>query len=160
MPTVIDANVLAALFTRNPVDRRDARIRGLINDTRANRERLIIPAPVLAEFSVKATNEEIDFIVSQNTFQIVPFDAVAALECGFMIRKVFSTESKNDRHKIKFDLQILAIAKAARATRLISNDKQLCSRAKSIDIQAIATLELPIPESEKQLPLHFNEKGE
>lgn len=153
MPTVIDANVLAALFTRDHDDRRDARIRGLITDTRTARERLIVPAPVLAEFAVKARDEEIDFITSQNIFQVAPFDAIAALECGFMIRDVFATESKQDRHKIKFDLQILAIAKVCRATRLVTNDNQLRKRASALGIAAISILDLPIPDSERQIPL-------
>lgn len=153
MPTVIDANVLAALFTKDQDDRRDARIRGLIAETRARRERLIVPAPVLAEFSVRARNEEIDFITSQSIFQIAPFDAIVALECGFMIRDVFDTESKQDRHKIKFDLQILAIAKVANATRLVTSDIQLRKRAIALGIPAVAVIDLPIPDAERQMPL-------
>lgn len=157
MPTIIDTNVLAALFTRDHDDRRDARIRGLIGDTRIARERLIVPAPVLAEFAVKARDEEIDFITSQSTFQVVPFDAIAALECGFMIRDVFATESKQDRHKIKFDLQILAIAKVGRATRLVTNDNQLRKRAVALGIAAEAILDLPVPDGERQMPLGLPE---
>lgn len=153
MPTVIDANVLVALFTKNLDDKRDARVRGLINDTRSARGRLIIPSPALAEFSVRASDEELAFLHSQPIFKIAPFDAITAIECGLLIRNVFATESKKDRQKIKFDLQILAIAKAQGARRLVTNDDQLRKRAIRFDIQGVDLADIPIPESERQMPL-------
>ena len=45
MSTVIDANILAALFSKNYEDARDARIRGLIADSRTTRSRLVVPTP-------------------------------------------------------------------------------------------------------------------
>ena len=157
MSTVIDANILAALFSKNYEDARDARIRGLIADSRTTRSRLVVPTPVFAEFSVRARDDEIEFITSQHVFKLVPFDAIAAIECGFMIRDVFSHESKKDRHAIKFDLQILAIAKVCRATRLITNDKQLRSRSSSLGISAISIMDLPVPENERQIVLSLDE---
>ncbi|WP_282810570.1 type II toxin-antitoxin system VapC family toxin [Thauera humireducens] len=157
MATVIDVNVLVALFSKSHDDLRDARIRGLIGDTRNARGRLVVPAPVLAEFAVKAREEELDFIASQKIFQIAPFDAVAALECGFMIREAFASERKEDRRKIKFDLQILAIAKVCRASRLVSDDNQLRKRAATIGIAGLRVLDLPIPDDERQIPLVLGE---
>jgi predicted nucleic acid-binding protein len=160
MATVIDANVLAALFSKNHEDVRDVRIRGLIADSRAIRTRLIVPAPVFAEFAVKARDKELEFITSQHVFKLVPFDAIAALECGFLIRDVFAQENKKDRHSIKFDLQILAIAKVCRATRLVTNDRQLRSRSVSLGIPAISIIELPIPDNEKQIVLSLDDPSE
>lgn len=160
MPTVIDANVLAALFSKSHEDGRDSRIRGLIADARATRSRLIVPAPVFAEFAVKARDKELEFITGQHVFKLVPFDAVAALECGFLIRDVFTQESKKDRHAIKFDLQILAIAKVSRATRLVTNDRQLRNRSISLGIPAISILELPVPDNEKQTELSLDDPSQ
>lgn len=153
MPTVIDANVLVALFTKDHEDKRDARIRGLIKDTRAARGRLIIPSPALAEFAVRARDDELDFVNSQPVLKIAPFDAVTAIECGFLIRDVLAVEGKKDKRKIKFDLQILAIAKAQGARRLVTNDEQLRKRAILLGIQGIDFLDLPIPDDERQLVL-------
>jgi predicted nucleic acid-binding protein len=160
MPTVIDANVLIALFTTGHEDKRDARIRGLIKDTRAARGRLVIPSPALAEFSVGASDAELDFLNSQSIFKIAPFDAVTALECGFLIRDVFARDGKKNRQKIKFDLQILAIAKAQGARRLITNDEQLRKRAIQFGIQGIDLTDLPIPDDERQMLLALRDAQE
>ncbi|EGK71937.1 Putative nucleic acid-binding protein, PIN domain-containing [Methyloversatilis universalis FAM5] len=160
MPTVIDANVLIALFTKDREDKRDARIRGLIKDTRSSRGRLIIPSPALAEFSVGATDAELDFLNSQSIFKIAPFDAVTALECGFLIRDVFAKDGKKNRQKIKFDLQILAIAKAQGAQRLVTNDEQLRKRAIQFGIQGVDLSDLPIPDDERQMPLALKDAHE
>src|SRR5690554_5769658 len=153
MPIAIDTNVLAALFSKSRDVRRDSRIRGLLRDARSARERLIVPSTALAEFAVKASDKEIEFITSQQLFKVAPFDAVAALECGFMIRDFFANESKQDRHKTKFDLQILAIAKVCKVTRLVTNDVQLRKRATALGIQGVAIHELPIPDEERQITL-------
>lgn len=158
MSTVIDANVLIALFTKGHEDKRDARIRGLIKDTRAARGRLVIPSPAFAEFSVRARDAELDFLNSQSIFKIAPFDAVTALECGFLIRDVFEKEGSKNKQKIKFDLQILAIAKAYGAQRLVTNDDQLRKRAIRLGIQGIDLAELPIPDEERQMELSLRDR--
>jgi len=160
MPTVIDANVLIALFTKGHEDKRDARIRGLIKDTRAARGRLVIPSPALAEFSVRASDAELDFLNSQSIFKIAPFDAVTALECGFLIRDAFARDDKKNKQKIKFDLQILAIAKAQGARRLVTNDEQLRKRAIQFGIQGIDLTDLPIPDDERQMQLALRDAEE
>lgn len=110
MTTVIDANILIALFSKHQEDRRDARVRGLLEDARKSGQRLYIPSPALAEFAVKANASELDFISSQSIFRIAPFDAKAALECADIIRGWVEAGAKKDRHKAKFDMQIVAIA--------------------------------------------------
>lgn len=157
MPTIIDANVLIALFSRHADGGRDTRIQGLIEDSRKAGERLIVPSPALAEFAVKAKAAELDFITGQTLFHIVPFDAKAALECADLMRDWIETGIKKDRHKAKFDLQILAIAKVTGATRLVTNDASLRHRARQQAIQAIDILDLPIPDSARQTKL-FPEK--
>lgn len=157
MATVIDANVLAALFSKHHEDRRDSRIRGLIEETRTKRGRLIVPSPALAEFAVGARDEEIGFIIGQQIFQVALFDAKAALECGFLIRDLFSRGDKKDRHKIKFDLQILAIAKSSGVDRLITNDNQLRNRAGQLGIQGVDIFDLPVPPKELQRKLAFDD---
>lgn len=153
MPTVIDANVLIFLFSKKHQEEQAVRIRGLINDTRSARARIIIPSPAFAEFAVLARPEEIDFVFSQPIFKITSFDAIAALECGYLIRDARQDESGPNKRKIKFDLQILAIAKTQSADRLVTDDAQLIKRAASLGIKGVRILELPIPDNERQLPL-------
>lgn len=158
MPTVIDANVLVALFKKDQDDQRDLRVKALITETKRSRGRIIVPSPAFAEFAVGARDEELNLVSTQSIFKIVPFDAVSAVECGFLIRDVFDKEEKQDKRKIKFDLQILAIAKVHNARRLITNDNQLRSRAIRLGIQGVAIGELPIPDDARQIPLKLDEE--
>ncbi|MBV8046045.1 MAG: PIN domain-containing protein [Paludibacterium sp.] len=153
MSTVIDANVLIALFSDKTDDARGIRVKGLLEDARKLRQRLFVPTPALSEFAAKAHTEELEFIQSQLTFRVVPFAAKAALECGELFRTWVTGGDKTDRHKAKFDMQIVAIMKAVNATLLISGDKNLRNRAKEQGIPAMDILELDIPDSSRQTDL-------
>ena len=157
MTTVIDANVLVALFRADTEDAEKVRINGLLAETRGRRKRLIIPSPALSEFAAKAKQEEIDFLLSQPVFQIAAFDAKAALECGELLRAWANglDGSKKDRHKAKFDMQILAIAKAHGARLLVTGDANLRNKATKQGIEAKEIKELPIPESARQYKISF-----
>ncbi len=158
MATIIDANVLVALFRVATADSEKVRIDGLIADVKASRSRLIIPSPALSEFAAKAQQHELDFILGQSVFRIAPFDAKAALECSEMLRSWAAgiDGDKKDRHKAKFDMQILAIAKTNNATLFVTNDKNLRNKAVNARINTKDILELPIPESAKQQKITFD----
>lgn len=157
MATIIDANVLVALFRSATADLEKVRIDGLIADAKASRSRLIIPSPALAEFSAKAHQHEMDFILEQKIFRVAAFDAKAALECGIMLRlwAVGEAANKKDRHKAKFDMQILAIAKSEGASILVTGDINLRKKATKEGIIAKDILDLPIPESAKQHNMRY-----
>lgn len=157
MATIIDANVLVALFRADTEDAENVRIGGLIADARNRRKRLVIPSPALAEFAAKAKRDELDFLMTQSIFQIAAFDAKAALECGELLR-VWAKGvdgSKKDRHKAKFDMQILAIAKAQGAKLLVTGDGNLRNRAADQGIEAKPITSLPIPDSARQHSIPF-----
>ena len=157
MPIVIDANVLIALFRTATDDSEKIRINGLLADAKANKKRLLIPSPALSEFSAKALQHELDFFTGQSVFQIAPFDTKAALECGEMLRSWAAgmDGGKKDRHKAKFDMQILAIAKSRGASLLITGDANLRNKAIREKITAQQISDLPIPDSERQLPIKY-----
>lgn len=153
MSTVIDANVLIALFSKRTDDSREARVSGLLEEARKQRQRLFIPTPALSEFAAKASPEELDFIQTQLTFRVAPFDAKAALECGELVRNWAQKEDKKDRHKAKFDMQIVAISKVVGATMLVTSDVNLQNRAKAQGIKAVDILDLDLPDSRRQTDL-------
>jgi len=158
MPIVIDANVLVALFREATDNTEKVRINGLLADAKSNKKRLVIPSPALAEFAVKALQHEMDTILGLSVFQIAPFDTKSAIECGNML-KVWATGldgTKKDRHKAKFDMQILAIAKSLGASLLVTGDKNLLSRAAREKIQAKRIIDLSIPDSERQIPIEYD----
>jgi predicted nucleic acid-binding protein len=158
MKTIIDANVLVALFKKNTGDDDRVRIDGMLTDARIARSRIIIPSPALSEFAAKAHQDEMDFILGNRIFLVSSFDAKAAIVCGDMLRTWAAglLDDKKDRHKAKFDMQILAIAKSVGASRLVTSDNGLRSKAVRENILSIGIRELPIPDSAKQHNMQFD----
>ncbi|BBH12920.1 type II toxin-antitoxin system VapC family toxin [Chromobacterium haemolyticum] len=146
MPTVIDANVLVALFSSSRDDSKTKRVNHLLEEMRRRRGRLYIPTPALSEFAAKASDDEMDFIQNQAAFYSVPFDKKAAIECGDLIREWAKGEDKEGRHEAKFDIQIIAILKAINADTLITSDKQLKKRASGLGFKVMDIMDIHIPE--------------
>ena len=66
-----------------------------------------------------------------------------------------STESMA---KIKFDRQIVAIAKVVGATTIYSDDKNLLNFAKANNIATVKLAELPLPPEDRQQSITFPEQ--
>jgi hypothetical protein len=108
-----------------------------------------VPAPAMAEVLVRAGNGRAQYVaVLSDTwkFQIIPFDSRAAIETSELIAKVKSNrEVWATWAKIKFDIQIVAIAKAESATAIYSDDKDIENLAKRLKIPVIRICDLPLP---------------
>ncbi|GHT90393.1 hypothetical protein AGMMS49545_03770 [Betaproteobacteria bacterium] len=150
---LIDANVLISLFSKKTEERDRFRIQGLFQDAAKNKEKILLPAPALAEFAAHASGEEMA-LVGSDAFRIAPFDAKAAYECAVFLQKWAKT-TKQPRQKVraKFDFQILAIAKTNAVALLVTDDRQLLRQAKAEGIMAKLVSELPIPDHFRQRPL-------
>jgi len=171
---VIDATMLVLLLRPGAGAPRDAkgrpvqhaaeRIRHLVKDLGKARSKILVPTPALSEALVRAgvdaTQKIIATLNKHSVFRIEPFDTRAAIEVALMTRAALeSGRSKRDAlkapwTKIKFDRQIVAIAKVNQATTIYSDDLNLRAIAKrsNIDVLGLADLALP-PESEQnELP--------
>jgi|GEM_PF-512881 len=121
-----------------------------------------VPAPALAEVLVRAGAQRALFISILNDrlkFQILPFDSRSAIEASELIEKI-KAETKGQRTetwaKVKFDTQIVAIAKANSATVIYSDDVGLEKSAKRLNIRVTRICDLPFVEPEietKQEPV-------
>lgn len=174
MIVVIDTSVLLALLdpstplpadpdTGLPINRSTERIAYLIQ--RLEKSRLIVPTPVLAEILARAkeaTQGYIDALKSQRTISIAPFDQRAAIEAGLLLGDVLATvvPDNQDKRAMKFDIQILAIAKVNGADQLISTDETLLRRAERLGITAIHLSKLPLPPTPPQLDLALPDQEE
>ena len=79
-------------------------------------------------------------------FQIVPFDSRAAIETAELIAAVKSAKDKWDTWaKVKFDIQIVAIAKAEGVSVIFSDDQDIENYAKRFNIRVIRICDLPLP---------------
>lgn len=169
---LFDSTILLSLLYPNakaPVDPNTGkqlelakeRITGLLDDVSKNRSRVVIPTPVLSEILIKAGPAMTEYLTEINrshVFLVADFDQRSAIELALLVNK--QIQKGNKRHdqnaswaKIKFDQQIVAIAKANRVSRIFSDDGGLAKAAALLGIPVTRTHELTIPEAARQSKL-------
>lgn len=139
--------------TNAPLKFARERIEGLINSLSAA-DSLLIPTPVLAEVLVEAGEGGpalLEKVLTLARVRVAPFDARAAVETAAMEREARAFGSKKGAsdqpwQKVKFDRQILAIARVGGADAIYTDDEKLSNFAKSVGIDARSTWELPVPD--------------
>ncbi|MDP9648617.1 hypothetical protein [Paraburkholderia caledonica] len=145
---VFDAGILISLLTpRTTEGHKKERLDFLVRTLRQTRTKILIPTPALSELLVHAPDLADEFSRSSG-FEVVPFDQRAAIECALSIRAALSTGNKKGKQnavwsKVKFDHQIVAIARSRLASCIYSDDKGLLSFARSIGMNAMSSDELP-----------------
>jgi hypothetical protein len=171
---VLDATMLMVLFRPDaggptdskgkPVSDAKERVEYFVKQLEEARAKIIIPTPALSEILVRAgaqaSQDIIEEINRSAVFRIESFDTRAAIEVAALTRTAIAEGDKKARStapwdKVKYDRQIVAIAKVAEATAIYSDDKGIRSIAKSVDIPVISFAELPLPPetAQKELPL-------
>lgn len=147
------------------IDQVSERIKHLIETLGKSHTKVIIPAPVLSEALILETPQNsqaiIERIQKSSAFQISPFDTPAALELAAMSRNAVRKGNKKENPdatwaKLKFDRQIVAIAKVCGATAIYSDDGDIRTISKSNSrIPVISLSELPLPASSAQQSFPF-----
>lgn len=149
--------------TGAPLERAAERIDNLVKTLSQQAEPIIIPTPVLSEalvYAGRATNSWIEKINKSSAFRLEAFEQRAAIEAADAIAQARKrNKSKKDSDaswtKVKFDRQIVAIAKSRGASVIYSDDKDIEKFAKGTGIQVIKTRELPLPPESAQPSLPF-----
>ena len=110
--------------TGAPVARAQDRMAYLVEQLRESGARILIPAPVLAEFLTFAGPDYLAVIDQSAHFEIAPFDQRAAVEAA-AVQKKANASAKGKKsgltgkwQTIKVDRQIVAIAKVRNAERI------------------------------------------
>ena len=165
---VIDPNAKAPNdpSTGETVERAAERIEYLIKNLTTNREKIIIPTPVLSEVLVHAGDAlrpYLETLNGQAAFRIAPFDQKAAIEAALATNdaikrgghRVDAANPDATKTKIKFDRQIVAIAKAEGAHAVYSDDDDVHNYAARADLKAYRTAELELPPEDPQRSLDF-----
>lgn len=115
-------------------------------------ERIIVPTPALSELLVKAGDaglKYLEIIARSKFFRVAEFGERAAVEAAALTREAIAKGSKRgatpeaDGAKVKFDRQIVAIARVVGASTIYTNDGQLVRHAKAAGIEAIDLAGLP-----------------
>ncbi len=174
---VFDTSVLLLLLnpkTKPPIDtatnqvvkNASARISHLVDVLSNAKEKIVIPTPVLSELLVHAgdaTNKYLDILNSQAVFRIAPFDQKAAIEAAIAMEdainrggiRIDAKDPNVTRGKVKFDRQIVAIAKAEGATTVYSDDDDVIKYARQAGLSAYRTVDLDLPPEDPQTSMDF-----
>jgi len=169
---VFDSSILILVFDPNakpptdpatdrPVARAAERVGHLISTLEKAKEKIIVPTPVLSETLVYAgpnMREIIGELSKQSCFRIADFDQKAAIEAAVAVRdaldrggwRVDGAKPGETKAKIKFDRQIVAIAKAEGAQTVYTDDGSMAKYAERAQIQAIRTADLDLPPEDPQ----------
>ena len=116
---------------------------------------IIIPTPVLAEYLVGIDKEKhidhVNLISSMSCFELVSFDEIAAIECAKLPSlqelKQLIKSAESTSNKIKFDRQIISIAKANNVNEVWSHDKNVFKKCSDIGISIKSLADInPPPE--------------
>lgn len=155
---LFDAGILIKLLDPRTRDVQRSKLDYLVTRLQKSRTKILIPTPALSEFYVKADPEVLAAFKGKAAFIIAPFDEKAAFECSVSVAAAIRSGHKKgvqaeaSWQKIKFDHQIVAIAKANGATTIFSEDSGLRKFAVSLGLVAQGTDDLPEdPETKQQL---------
>ena len=144
--------------TNAPVADAKQRIDYLIEALEKKREAVLIPTPVLSEVLVHADDagpQYLEILDSSRWFRIVPFDRRAAVELAAMTRDALAAGDLRagtdaTRAKLKFDRQIIAIARVERQATIYSDDEDIKKLGAPLGLTVIAVHELPQTRSRVQ----------
>lgn len=169
MKVVIDTSVLLYLVdphtpapldgnSGKPVQHCKERIEGLIETLDQSATVLIVPTPVLSELLICASSRQtelLNVLTGKRGVQVASFDEIAAVENAQLRRtKRLNTKHRGETKKeVSFDLQILAIARAAQADLVLSDDDNLRKRCLQSGMEVMGIAELALTDSKRQMQL-------
>ena len=153
-----DASAAGDPATNEPVTNAKARIDHLIETLDKRRETIVIPTPALSEVLVHANEAGPRYLEILNTtrcFRIEPFDQRAAVELATMTREALRegnlrAGTQATRSKLKFDRQIIAIARTQNETTIYSDDGDIATLAEPLGLEVIPLHTLPVPPKDAQ----------
>jgi hypothetical protein len=155
-----DSTFLTLLFVPSApcsIDRGRERVDFLIGDIHGRGGQIVIPAPVLSELLIgvgHSRSQILNELTKNPKFIIAPFDIRAAIELAVMTERSTKRSKGNKRGessstwaKVKFDRQIVAIAKVYNVTTMYTEDGDVKRIAESegMTVKTAATLSLPLP---------------
>lgn len=144
--------------TGKPVESVERRLNQLVKTLERAKTKIVIPTPALSELLVRAGTAGpalLQRITKQAVFRIVDFDTRAAVEVAMMTRSAIDSGDKRGGvpapwTKVKYDRQIVAIAKVVRARAIYSDDEDIEKLGGVANINVISIAALPSPSEDAQ----------
>lgn len=151
-----DTTFLTLMFVpgaKHPIPDAKARVEFLLSDLSGRGDQVLIPTPALSEILVrsgKARNGILQKLTKNPRFLIAPFDLRAALELSVMTDAAISKSDKKEGSaatwaKVKFDRQIVAIAKVERASCIYSEDGDVRAIGNREGLSVLRVADITIP---------------
>lgn len=142
MIVAIDNNILIHLVSDRAVHN------NLETFLHQNNATLLIPTPVIAEFTAHDFNKRRMQLLAYEHNKVLTgiLDKKAALICGELASKLNKDIFNDDRQRVKVDLQIIAIALANGAEILLSEDNgvQKCVKNLGLNLKVYSRNDLKI----------------
>jgi predicted nucleic acid-binding protein len=166
---IFDSSYLVVLLHPNPapankpVSQFKERVAYLTQTMDTSNDTIGVPTPAMAEVLVRSGANRAKYVsVLSDTwkFQILSFDSRAAIEAADLVAAIKSRKDKWDTWaKVKFDIQIVSIAKAESATLIYSDDKDIENFAKRFNIRVVRICDLPLPPAEEAKAIETGPAG-
>jgi hypothetical protein len=173
---VIDATTLMILLRPGtlvpggpngvPIVHAKERIEHLVQQLDKAGAKVVIPTPALSEALVRAgvagSQEILEKLQKFAVFRVEPFDQRAAMEVAAMTRDALARGNKRGQSnatwaKVKFDRQIVAIAKVHGAATIYSDDGDIRALGQKSKIEVVSIADLPLPPQKAQMDLDLKE---
>lgn len=147
--------------TAQPVTDAKGRVEALVELLQAQQNVVLVSTPVLSEVLVHAgdaAQSYFDILNNTSRFRIVPFGARAAIELAEMTREAHITGDLRvgtdaTRAQLRFDRQILAIARVEQDNHIYTDDGNMCTFARAAGFQVTRLREIPLPVKSQQSAL-------
>jgi predicted nucleic acid-binding protein len=130
----------------------DAKLLHLIETLDKQKDVVIVPTPALSETLIgagDAASQYLDILSKTPRFRIAAFGPRAAVEAAERHRQALRNNDKKEGAeswaKVKFDRQIIAIAKVEGAERIYSNDTDIYRFGRADGLQVVRLEDLPAP---------------
>jgi rRNA-processing protein FCF1 len=167
---VFDTNMTVMLVRPNamvarddkgqPVSHAKERVDGLVSQLAADKNKIVIPANVLAELLIRSEPDDRDALIARFArsahFRVADFDMRAAIELADIERKAIGGKRdgvQGSWTKVRFDRQIIAVAVVVGADTIYTDDADLAKHAFKRGIKTVGIGALPIPSAAAQMPL-------
>ena len=156
-----DARAPIGSATNRPLTDAKGRVDFLIRTLEDRREAIVIPTPVLSEVLVHAGDagpRYLEILNGTRCFRVEAFDQRAAVELAAMTRDAIAAGdlragTDTTRAKLKFDRQIIAIARTRGQTTIYSDDGDIARRGDTVGLEVVPIHELPRPPEDSQTEL-------
>ena len=148
-----------------PIVDAQSRMEALVKSLEARQEAVLVPTPVLSEVLVHADNagpSYLEILGKTSRFRIAPFDEKAAIELAEMTRRAYAkgdlrAGTDATRARLKFDRQILAIARVQSENHVYTDDRNMRTFAKAEGFRVTRLQDIPLPLSTRQTALPFSD---